>query len=136
MVKRFSAAFQSRIGIVHFLLMFLGRERTTRFDDLAQAHVNRLDGVRGVPQEDFLRGVNDLADFRRVVEERNDASPVAAPAQANRLIVLLMRTVRTLNTVTVRGIGAIAIGRLSTHGQQVSPNAPLGFTTSMGICLP
>ena len=56
------------------------RERATVLDDLAQAHVHRFnrDG-----------GVNHLADFRRVVEERDDAPPVAPPGLADGWIGLI-----------------------------------------------
>ncbi len=51
-----------------------------RLDDFAQAHINRFDGVGGV---------NHFADFRRIVEERRDAGPMAPPGLADRLVVLV-----------------------------------------------
>ena len=47
-------------------------------DDFAQPHVNRFDRVGGV---------DHLANFRRVVEERDDARPVAPPDPGNRRIL-------------------------------------------------
>ncbi len=47
---------------------------------MSQAHVNRFDGVRGA---------NDLADFRRIVEERRDACPIAPPGLVDRRVVLV-----------------------------------------------
>ena len=51
--------------LVGYLRMALGQAA-----DLAQAHVNRLDGIGGVDDEPYLW---------RVVKERRDACPVAAP---------------------------------------------------------
>jgi hypothetical protein len=82
MVNRVNAAFQSRSGIVHFLAdvgqsqieqfeqRIITGERSPVLGDLAQTHVHRLDGIGRV---------NDAPYLRRVIKERRDACPVAAP---------------------------------------------------------
>jgi hypothetical protein len=54
-------------------------ERVAVFDDFSQAYINRFDDVGGV---------NDLADFRRIIEERCDTRPVSPPGLADRWIVV------------------------------------------------
>lgn len=66
--------------MVHFWLMFfsvrkkqfqqgfIAREGATIFGQLAQAHVHRFDSIGGI---------DDFANFRRVVKERYQPQPVA-----------------------------------------------------------
>lgn len=87
MVKRFSAAFQSRVGIIYLLLI------------VSSIRQNCLDNASSLEMEPrflvtlcklmltdsmALGGVNQLASLRRVVEERAPVRPVAPPRRSDR----------------------------------------------------
>jgi hypothetical protein len=87
MAKRFRAAFQSLIGIDHYLLILFGAMKNSLItaspvgnelrvvDNFARAHIDRFDRVGRV---------NHLSGLRRVVEERFHLSSVAPPALVDR----------------------------------------------------
>ena len=60
------------------------RKCASVFRDLAQTHINRLDGPRP-PRR--VRRINHFANFRRIVEERDDPLPVVPPGLHDRRIV-------------------------------------------------
>ena len=89
MAKRFRAAFQSLIGIDHYLLILFSAMKNSLItaspvgngnelrvvDNFARAHIDRFDRVGRV---------NHLSGLRRVVEERFHLSSVAPPALVDR----------------------------------------------------